>query len=386
VSGPAAGLARSWREEARQDRLIGAQIERDREAARAQARITAQQAADHARREHAQARAATRQQAQHVRAARRAARTAWLRGHVTDLLFVPVIVVPAVLAWTAMAGYGYHVYGPPGLALPAFSEGAMWVFAAATTLTRRHHPGRPLWHLRLGTLLFAATGAALNFAHGITTLPGAGPHGPGIGVVMAVVSVAGVTAHQLVTAGPRRSAAERGQARIARLAARRELAARRAAVRQAVADLDEHGNARLLYAPGTAALDRRHGRTRLDPAPAVPPAAPAPTAPVSAPGPGPAVHPAPGGQVHPTAPRHQTASVPGKRTRLRPVTAADAEREFTAELAAGQVPSQRAIRARLHVGQDRARQLHTCLTALAAAPAAPAPALVPVPALSAGGN
>jgi len=251
----------TWREDARQDRLVRAQIERDREAARTQLRITERQARARARREETQARAAAAQQARKGRAARRTARVAWVRGHVVDLLFVPVIAVPAVLAWTAMAAYGYQVYGPAGLALPAFSEGAMWAFAAATTITRRRHPGRPVWHLRLGTVVFAVAGAGLNFAHGMTAPP-AGLHGAGVGVVMAVVSAAGVVAHQLVTAGPRRSPAERADARTARAAARREMAARRAAVRHAAADLDEHGNARLVYQPGLATLARHRGRTR----------------------------------------------------------------------------------------------------------------------------
>ena len=145
----------SWREEMRQDRLISAQIDREREAARTQARIAERQARAQARREEdltrSAARTAARQQARQRRAARRADRAAWVRGHVLDLLFVPVIVVPAVLAWTAMGAYGYQMYGAPGLLLPAFSEGAMWAFAIATTLTVRRHPDRPTWHLRLGT-------------------------------------------------------------------------------------------------------------------------------------------------------------------------------------------------------------------------------------------
>ena len=251
---------RSWREEIRQDRLISAQIDRDREAARVQARIAERQARAQLRREEDLARAAARQRTRERRAARRAARMAWVRGHVLDLLFVPVIVVPAVLAWTAMAAYGDQLYGPPGLVLPAFSEGAMWAFAIATTWTIRRHPDRPTWHLRAGTWTFAAVAAALNFTHGLT---GPGPHGAGVGVVMALVSAAGVVAHQFITAGPRRSRAERGQARIDRAVARRELAARRAAVRHADAVLDGDGHARLIYQPGTVALTRRHGRTRL---------------------------------------------------------------------------------------------------------------------------
>jgi hypothetical protein len=265
----------SWREELRQDRLVDAQIDRDREAARTQLRIADRQARARERREADQARSAARQQARDQRAARQAARMAWVRRHVTGLLFVPVIAVPGVLAWTAMAAYGSALYGPAGLALPAFSEGAMWAFAAATTITRRRHPDRPVWHLRLGIAVFAAYGAALNFAHGIAPA-GPGPHGPVTGVVMALVSVAGVTAHQLITAGPRRSRAERDQARITRIATRRQLAVRKAAARAAVADLGSDGRARLIYQPGQVTVTRQHGRARLEPVPALaPPLVPA---------------------------------------------------------------------------------------------------------------
>ncbi|MDQ2877165.1 MAG: hypothetical protein M3Y33_21095, partial [Actinomycetota bacterium] len=131
----------------------------------------------------------------------RAELAGWVQAHVLDLLFVPVVVVPAALAWTAMAACGHQVYGAAGLALPAFSEGGMWAFAAANTLTRRRHPGRPTWHLQAGTWVFATSAAALNFAHGVTSVPSPGgpPRGPVVGAVMAVVSVAGVVAHQLVT-------------------------------------------------------------------------------------------------------------------------------------------------------------------------------------------
>ena len=125
-----------------------------------------------------------------------------------DLLFVPVITVPAVLSWTAMSEFGARLYGPPGLLLPAFSEGTMWAFAAAVTITVRRHPGRHVWHLRAGIAVFALIGAALNFLHGLTVstplFPGL-PSGPLAGAVMAIVSVAGVIAHQLITAGPRRA-------------------------------------------------------------------------------------------------------------------------------------------------------------------------------------
>ena len=369
----------AWREEGRRDRLTQAQIDRDRDTARIQSRIAERQAIVQIRRDEAQAKAVAAQQARKARAARRAARASWLSGHAVDLLFVPVIVVPAVLAWTAMAAYGCQLYGPPGLALPALSEGGMWTFAGATTITRRKHPGKPLWHLRAGTVVFAAYGAALNFLHGMTAQHG--PHGPGVAAVYALVSVAGVTAHQLVTAGPRRSRAERNAARIARAAGRREMAARRAALRDAVADVDEHGNARLVYRPGRAVIARRGGRTRLSPAPDgrlnLPPSGPAcpwprpvpvlPSAPGSpAPGNAPTGAPAPRRTRKPRKTAHRTAGAPGSRTGT--VTGESAEVHFAAELADGQAPSVRRIKSELHVGQDRAQQIHDHLTAVANAP------------------
>ena len=392
---------RSWREEMRQDRLISAQIDRDREAARVQARIAERQARAQMRREEDLARAAARQRNRERRAARRAARMAWVRGHTLDLLFVPVIVVPAVLAWTAMAAYGGQLYGPPGLVLPAFSEGAMWAFAIATTWTIRHHPGRPTWHLRAGTWTFAAVAAALNFTHGLT---GPGTHGAGVGVVMALVSAAGVVAHQFITAGPRRSRAERGQARIDRAVARRELAARRAAVRHADAVLDQDGHARLICQPGTVALTRRHGRTRLltpatsrdtslEPAaatpagPGVPPAG-TPSDMEVTPGTGPAVIPevisgspapaqeaapdvTPGAALHAVPevtrerPRKHPPATPGKQP--GPATPERLAEFYAGDFAAGQVPSIRQIKREWPVGYDRAAELHDALEAVAEA-------------------
>ena len=362
----------SWREEIRQDRLTNAQIERDREAARIQARIAERQAATQLRREDKLARAAARQQARIQRAERRATRTAWIRQHALDLLFVPVIVVPAVLAWTAMASYGDQLYGPPGLVLPAFSEGAMWAFAIATTWTIRRYPDRPAWHLRTGTWVFAAIAASLNFSHGLNLSPRAG-------VVMALVSVAGVLAHQFITAGPRRSRAERGQARIDRAVARRELAVRRAAVWDADAVLDEDGRAHLIYQPGTVALTRRHGRTRLLP----PATAGTPSGTPPAPGTGPAVTPeaiagspapemegapeaAPGTALHavPEVTRERPRKPPGAPGKQPgPATPERLAEFYSGELAGGQVPSARRIKREWPVGYDRATELHDHLTA-----------------------
>jgi hypothetical protein len=241
------------------DRLIRARIDRERGEARLQARLAERQVAARLRREDAQARNAARDQARQRRAATRAAVAAWCAARTVDLLFVPVIGVPALLSWTGMASYGHSEFGPPGLALPALSEGGMWAFAAATTITRRKHSEKPVWHLRLGTLIFAAYGAALNYLHGLSQ------GGSLTGVSMALISVAGVTAHQLITAGPRRSRTEREQAKLDRVVARRERNARRAAVRNARVQLDGSGHARLVFEPGTAWVSRdRLGRRRLE--------------------------------------------------------------------------------------------------------------------------
>jgi hypothetical protein len=252
----------NWREERRRDRMADAQIGRDNQTARGQARLAESDVRHRQQRDERQARRTERRTARKQRAARRADLMTWLRAHVTGLLFVPVITVPGVLAWTAMAAYGAQVFGPAGVTLPAFSEGAMWAFAGATTITRHRHPQRPVWHLRLGTVIFASEGAALNFIHGLTPAQGA-LRGLGTGVVMALISVAGVVAHQLITAGPRQSCAERAAARNARAAARRERAIGRAALRHAAAVLDADGTARLVHEPATVMPSRHWGRVRL---------------------------------------------------------------------------------------------------------------------------
>jgi hypothetical protein len=238
-------------------RLIRARIELERQEARLQGRIAERQAVARLRRERAEDRSVAREKAQRARAARRAAVVAWCQARTVDLLFIPVIGVPAALSWTGMADYGLAQFGAPGLALPALSEGGMWAFAAATTITRRKDPDKPVWHLRLGTLIFAGYGAALNFLHGLAK------GGLLTAISMALISVAGVTAHQLITAGPSRSHAERDQAQIDRAVGRRERAARRAAVRSARIQLDGSGHARLVFEAGTATLSRRRLRRRL---------------------------------------------------------------------------------------------------------------------------
>jgi hypothetical protein len=190
--------------------------------------------------------------AERARSAGRALSAA--REHAVGLLFVPVIGVPVLLAWSAMAAWGLTVWGPVGVLLPLFSEGGMWAFDFAVALRRRQDPDAPVWHLQLGIAVFAAIGGGLNFTHGMS--PGTPHHGLGIGIPMALVSDGGVAAHQLLIAGPRRARAERHRARLERLIARREHAARMAAARHARVMLDVQGGAALVYRAGTARLTR----------------------------------------------------------------------------------------------------------------------------------
>ncbi len=78
--------------------------------------------------------------------------------------------------------------------------------------------------------------------------------------------------------------------------------------------------------------------------------------------------PVPAPREHPERTRTRTRSAPARRTRRAPVTAEDAEREYAAVLASGALPSIREIRSRLHVGQDRARDLRDHLAALLTEP------------------
>jgi hypothetical protein len=293
---PAAPLSR--REEQRQDARLRQELELQREAARAaQRRLDDQAWAD----QQASARAGKDGRKARRRAERdqaRARRAEWLRGHTVDLLFVPVIVIPGALAWSAMAAYGASVWGPLGFGMPAFSEGAMWAFSAAVAIRRRRSPDAPVWHLQLGVLIFALYGATLNFLHGIA--PTTAHHGLVVAVSMAIVSVAGVTAHQLVAAGPRQSRLERELARARRAAERRQAAARKAAAARALIDVDEDGGAVLVYEPGRYQLRRGvtgrrlapvtpRGRSGRRPAPATAPEAGLPDAPVRDSDPGPAL-------------------------------------------------------------------------------------------------
>ncbi len=242
-------------EQARQDAIAAAQVEAIR--SRTQVEAVAAERAQRAELAAAQraARLAEKKQRQADRKARWAALRGWAAAHTVDLLIYPLAVVSAVMAIPAMATFGHEVYGTvAGYALPVITELGMWAFAfavhVARTCSERDGQDRPVWALQLGVWSFATVAAALNFLHGLT--------GPGLsaGLVMATASVAGVMAHQLVTAAPRRGRAERDAARIERQAEAKVTAVRRAAVSAAVARIDEQGQARLVFQSGYFQLTR----------------------------------------------------------------------------------------------------------------------------------
>jgi hypothetical protein len=256
---PAAPLSRQ--EERRQDERLRMELRLQQEAARAEQRRKDDAAWAEESRKAKAAKATSKAEARAERARASLARRKWLHEHTVDLLFVPVIGVPGALAWDAMAAYGTSVWGPLGVALPLFSEGAMWAFDFAIAIRRRRNPDAPVWHLQIGLAIFACFGAALNFLHG--TAPSTRSHSLNKGIAMAVVSVAGVIAHQLVIAGPRKSRAEQELDRFRRAAERRQAAARKAATDMALIDIDEQGHADLVYEPGTYRLSRGVRGARL---------------------------------------------------------------------------------------------------------------------------
>jgi hypothetical protein len=254
----------SWREEARQDRALRAQLEREQAEAESRARITEREATARVKLAAAEARRVARTAARAERGERWGKLMSWVSSHVTDLLFVPVIGVPSALAWSAMSAYGESLYPVLGWLLPLFSEGAMWVFETAVALARRKDAKRmeadpsampsPVWHLQAGVVVFAMFGAVLNFAHGMS--PAVAHHGALTGAVMALISVAGVTAHHFTKAGPhrpRRARTERDDARVGRIIRRRELKARKESVKAADIAVGPDGTTRLIL-PDAGAL------------------------------------------------------------------------------------------------------------------------------------
>lgn len=235
----------------RENALTTAEVDAIKRRADLEARQLADEHADKRRREQRREREREQAAARARRSARLKALRVWAAEHMGDLMIYPLAIVSAVMAIPAMAHFGDKVYnGGTGAALPIITELGMWAFAFAVQYNRRRHPERPVWALVLGVWTFAAVGASLNFLDGFTAKGGT----VGFGIVMAVVSIAGVVAHQLVSAAPRRSRAERDALRIARYAADKVATVRKAVINASVARIDSAGEVVLMFNAGDYAL------------------------------------------------------------------------------------------------------------------------------------
>lgn len=249
----------SWRDERRKDQLNLAETRELHADAALQRQFLAAEKAQELKGKARESKRLRKLQARQDRSRQLAKAGDWCKDRYAHLIMIPVIGVPGALAADGQAQWGIQQYGPAGIILPAFSEGAMWVFAAKTTQARKDNPDAPVWHLRAGTVVFAAIGGAMNFAHGMAQ------GGIWEGVTMALTSVSGVTAHQITTAGPRRSRQQRRDARLSRKQARLEGRVMRAAINDGTVVIASDGRSRVTVRPGAVALKRTwRGSTRLE--------------------------------------------------------------------------------------------------------------------------
>ncbi|WP_158633109.1 cell envelope integrity protein TolA [Amycolatopsis sp. WAC 01376] len=252
----------SWQEEIRANRQAKAEAARLDEAARTGNDIARMKAAGElarADREQdaklvAEAKAtadAIRDKRRGERKAKRAKATAFAKAHVVDGLIYGIALVSFVMAAPAMSGYGEDVYRSPlGALLPLITELGMWAFAIAVLISRIKAPDRPVWGYQAGVWVFGTLAFLTNAVHGWS-------RGFDAALIMGVVSVAGVVAHQLAIATPPRSKAQRAADKLAAARAAKTHAAARAALKAAAAQIDAEGNARLTYVPGTFDVRRR---------------------------------------------------------------------------------------------------------------------------------
>lgn len=253
--------ATEWREQRRADKhndaqvkatLLAAQAEQDRADRRAEAEQRRQEA-EHQR----QLREQRRQARRELWSARMQQLRGWLAEHTGDVLIYQLAVVAAVMAMPAMAAWGLAQYGmATGLLLPVITELGMWSFSIAARIHTRRVPDGSVWALHVGVAVFSAVAAGTNFLHGLQS--------GGIirGLVMAIVSISGVAAHQLATARRPRPRIERQQARRVRRFAR-------AALARSVAHIDHTGAVELLAPAGTYRLNWR-GRLTATAVPGLP--------------------------------------------------------------------------------------------------------------------
>lgn len=255
----------TWREERRRDKAAQAEQEREDRRLELEYRLRAsKQAADQERRDREAERKRREEQKRRRQARRREFFAQLMR---PEALIYAIAVASFVLAAPAMAQFGAEIYDHGstdrwwlsiGVFLPIITEAGMWAFAITVHHRRTNDPDAPVAWLRLGVWVFAGVAFALNLVHGLES-------GWSDGVVMGVVSVAGVVAHQLVVADPPRSREERAAGRVARRRARKLARAQRAAIRQAEVEITSDGSATLVFDTGRFTLSRGSLTPTIDP-------------------------------------------------------------------------------------------------------------------------
>jgi hypothetical protein len=207
LTGPVSGR----QAERLQAQLVAAQVKRQDRAAEDERRRQDQAAADRRRQENLAAEDERRKRRQKERDDRRADRRRertealsgagkWMSGHKDAFAFAPVVLVPALLSWSAMSNFGIALFGTNGHALPVLSEVGMWIFEAKITGARAK--GDRVWNYYAGMAFCAAVCAALNYLHGdLGPIPGSVKPSVLTGVAYALIAVSGIIIHQLATVG-----------------------------------------------------------------------------------------------------------------------------------------------------------------------------------------
>ena len=124
----------------------------------------------------------------------------WMSEHKDAFRFAPVVVVPALLSWSAMSNFGVALFGDNGHALPVLSELGMWIFEWKITEARGR--GGRVWNYYVGMVFCAGVCAALNYLHGdLGPIPGSVKPSVLTGVAYALIAVSGIIIHQLAAVG-----------------------------------------------------------------------------------------------------------------------------------------------------------------------------------------
>jgi hypothetical protein len=201
---PAAGLAGlagpvSGRQAERlQAQLVAAEVKRQDQAAADKRRQANLDAEDERRARRQKERDERRDDRRRERAEALSGAGEWMSEHKDAFRFAPVVIVPALLSWSAMSNFGVALFGDNGHALPVLSELGMWIFEWKITEARMR--GGRVWNYYVGMVFCAGVCAALNYLHGdLGPIPGSVKPSVLTGVAYALIAVSGIIIHQLAT-------------------------------------------------------------------------------------------------------------------------------------------------------------------------------------------